>query len=148
MTYMTDEILLDELKEMDFWKNSGDVIETWLDENEDFIIWLNNDTTDDFDRQLKSALKADDRTVYMEIYVIVSRCEPENDEQAFEVRLSVLFQDKDENTIEENEYVLSPKDNEYMVDALTKTGYIAQMMNEIDNERIENKGRVTEIDNR
>ena len=145
---MTDEILLDELKEMDFWKNSGDVIETWLDENEDFIIWLNNDTTDDFDRQLKSALKADDRTVYMEIYVIVSRCEPENDEQAFEVRLSVLFQDKDENTIEENEYVLSPKDNEYMVDALTKTGYIAQMMNEIDNERIENKGRVTEIDNR
>lgn len=145
---MTDEILLDELKEMDFWKNSGDVIETWLDENEDFIIWLNNDTTDDFDRQLKSALKADDRTVYMEIYVIVSRCEPENDEQAFEVKLNVLFQDKDENSIEENDYVLSPKDNEYMVDALTKTGYIAQMMNEIDNERIENKGRVTEIDNR
>ncbi len=145
---MTDEILLDGLKEMGFWENSGDVIETWLDENEDFIIWLNNDTTDDFDRQLKSALKADDHTVYMEIYVIVSRCEPETNKQAFEVKLSVLFQDKDENTIEENEYVLSPKDNEYMVDALTKTGYIAQMKSEIDNERIENKGRVTEIDNR
>lgn len=37
---------------------------------------------------------------------------------------------------------------EYMVDALTKTGYIARMMEEINNERIENKGRVTEIDNR
>lgn len=144
---MTDEILLDGLKEIGFWENSGDVIETWLDENEDYFLWLQDE---DFEgrEHLLDAFKANERTVYMEIYVIVSRCEPENDEQAFEVKLSVLFQDKDENTIEENEYVLSPKDNEYMVDALTKTGYIAQMMNEIDNERIENKGRVTEIDNR
>lgn len=143
---MTDEILLDGLKEMNFWENSGDVVDMWLDENEDFIIWLGNDISDDFDRQLKSALKADDRTVYMEKYVIVSRRETEK--QAFEVRLNVLFQDKDENSIEENEYVLSPEDNEYMVDALTKTGYITRMMDEINNERIENKGRVTEIDNR
>lgn len=143
---MTNEILLDGLKEMGFWENSGDVVDMWLDENEDFIIWLGNDISDDFDRQLKSALKADDRTVYMEKYVIVSRRETEK--QAFEVRLNVLFQDKDENSIEENEYVLSPEDNEYMVDALTKTGYITRMMDEINNERIENKGRVTEIDNR
>lgn len=143
---MTDEILLDGLKEMGFWENSGDVVDMWLDENEDFIIWLGNDITDDFDKQLKSALKADDRTVYMETYVIVSRCETEK--QAFEVRLNVLFQDKDENSIGENEYVLSPEDNEYMVDALTKTGYITRMMDEINNERIENKGRETEIDNR
>ena len=143
---MTNEILLDGLKEMGFWENSGDVVDMWLDENEDFIIWLGNDISDDFDRQLKSALKADDRTVYMEKYVIVSRRETEK--QAFEVRLNVLFQDKDENSIEENEYVLSSEDNEYMVDALTKTGYIARMMDEINNERIENKGRVTEIDNR
>ena len=144
---MTDEILIDGLKEIGFWENSGDVIETWLDENEDYFLWLQDE---DFEgrEHLLDIFKADERTVYMEIYVIVSRCEPENDEQAFEVKLSVLFQDKDENTIEENDYVLSPKDNEYMVDALTKTGYIAQMMNEIDNERIENKGRVTEIDNR
>ena len=144
---MTDEILIDGLKEIGFWENSGDVIETWLDENEDYFLWLQDE---DFEgrEHLLDIFKANERTVYMEIYVIVSRCEPENDEQAFEVKLSVLFQDKDENTIEENEYVLSPKDNEYMVDALTKTGYIAQMMNEIDNERIENKGRVTEIDNR
>lgn len=143
---MTDEILLDGLKEMSFWENSGDVVDMWLDENEDFIIWLNNDTSDYFDRQFKSALKADDRTVYMETYVIVSSRETEK--QVFEVKLSVLFQDKDEKTIEENEYVLSPKDNEYMVDALTKTGYIARMIDEINNERVENKGRVTEIDNR
>lgn len=143
---MTNEILLDGLKEMGFWENSGDVVDMWLDENEDFIIWLSNDISDDFDRQLKSALKADDRTVYMEKYVIVSRRETEK--QVFEVRLNVLFQDKDENSIEENEYVLSPEDNEYMVDALTKTGYIARMMEEINNERIENKGRVTEMDNR
>ncbi len=143
---MTNEILLDGLKEMGFWENSGDVVDMWLDENEDFIIWLSNDISDDFDRQLKSALKADDRTVYMEKYVIVSRRETEK--QAFEVRLNVLFQDKDENSIEENEYVLSPEDNEYMVDALTKTGYITRMMDEINNERIENKGCVTEIDNR
>lgn len=143
---MTNEILLDGLKEMGFWENSGDVVDMWLDENEDFIIWLGNDISDDFDRQLKSALKADDRTVYMEKYVIVSRRETEK--QAFEVRLNVLFQDKDEKSIEENDYVLSPKDNEYMVDALTKTGYIARMIDEINNERIENKGRETEIDNR
>lgn len=146
MVHMTNEILLDGLKEMGFWENSGDVVDMWLDENEDFIIWLGNDISDDFDRQLKSALKADDRTVYMEKYVIVSRRETEK--QAFEVRLNVLFQDKDEKSIEENDYVLSPKDNEYMVDALTKTGYIARMIDEINNERIENKGRETEIDNR
>ena len=140
--------MLDNLREIGFWENSGDVVDMWLDENEDFIIWLGNDITDDFDRQFKSALKADDRTVYMETYVIVSESKTEGNTQPYEVTLSVLFQDKDENTLGEEEYILSPEDNAYMVDALTKAGYISKMKEEITAQRLEDKGRVTEIDNR
>lgn len=134
---MNDYEMIDGLKKMDFWHKSGDVIETWLDDNDDFLLSLHDEDFDGRDKLL-DILKADPRTVYMETFVIISEnvTSKNNPNKEYEVTLNVLFSDKDENSIEEKDYMLSDEDNAYMVDCLRKGGYIEAMEQEIrDNRR-------------
>ena len=109
------------LSEIDFWNVCGDVVETWLSDNDEFTMWIHDD---DFERRdkLLSDLSAPAQTDRMEIYLIVARKKEE-----YKTTLSVSFMDKEGFAIEERDYPLCKSDNEYMIKCLENTDYLDEM---------------------
>ena len=112
------------LKNIDFF-NVCETIEEWLDNNNNYVIWLHDDVFEGRE-VLMDALSAPEAAVCTEIYVVVTK---KNDE--YIVSLNIMYQDKEEKNLGEKEYSLGENDNAYMIEQLSKSGVIARMEQEI-----------------
>ena len=121
------------LKDMDFFNHCGDIVEQWLNDNDDYLIWINDEIFNGRDELMRN-LSVPDNAVHMEMYIVISKKD--------EVSLSIAYQDENENDLGEQEYLLGENDNAYMLDELCKAGILT------DRKQAIKENREYEIDNR
>ena len=109
------------LKRMDFYNAYCHIIDEWLSTEDRYVIDVRNVKFDDREALMR-ALSPPDNAVYMSIYIIIFKAK-----ENYEVTLSILYLDKDESIIREQEYLLGKNDKSYMIEQLSKNGKLDNM---------------------